>query len=316
MPPLFTVFIPNYNYSKFIGEAIQSVLNQTIYDPHKVEIVIVDDGSGDDSPLVVNRFKGNLHYVYKKKENISASWYTAITLARGKYFCILDSDDYWAVNKLEEVEKAISSDPVLIYHSFIRFSDLNGQKMEDRVLPFCGDLSRIEWRGHRLMFRCVASSMMVIKTEIMLKIGPVPTIPVLANRSPDGFYFFGAAAFGKVVAIDKTLSFYRLHGTNVYYFVRSEIKDEINVSLKAVLAKLYTSVGLESNVCKDIFAFIDYYLLIGGRSMKPFPDCICENLRFLRDFEQNKSLSYKSIKFLTCFLNKGAIKDVRSFMRL
>ena len=100
-----SVIIPTYNRAKLIGRAIQSVLNQSYRD---FEIIVVDDGSTDNTEEVVKSFNDErIKYIrHRKNRGGSAARNTGIKVAKGEYIGFLDDDDEWLPEKLEKhVEK-------------------------------------------------------------------------------------------------------------------------------------------------------------------------------------------------------------------
>jgi glycosyltransferase involved in cell wall biosynthesis len=89
MTDLVSVIIPCYNYAQYLGEAIGSVLSQTY--PH-VEIIVVDDGSVDDTRDVATRFRG-VRYIYQRNQGLSAARNTGLRESRGAFIGFLDADD-------------------------------------------------------------------------------------------------------------------------------------------------------------------------------------------------------------------------------
>ncbi len=98
--PEVSVVIPTYNREAFLEEAIQSVLNQTFED---FELIVVDDGSTDDTRSLVARFRrdGRVSYVYQDNQGDGAARNTGIRRSSGVYVVFLDSDDLWFPEKLE-----------------------------------------------------------------------------------------------------------------------------------------------------------------------------------------------------------------------
>jgi glycosyltransferase involved in cell wall biosynthesis len=94
--PFVSVIIPVYNGAKFIADAIKSVCMQS-YEP--LEIVIVDDGSTDDTSMIVRSFKG-IRYIRQENYGCAAARNIGITQSSGELLAFLDADDYWAANKL------------------------------------------------------------------------------------------------------------------------------------------------------------------------------------------------------------------------
>src|SRR3990172_2985097 len=96
--PLVSVVIPTYNSAQFIGEAVRSVLEQT-YSHH--EVIVVDDGSTDNSEDVLRLFGERIQYIHQENRGPSAARNGGIRLAKGDYICFLDADDLWLPGELE-----------------------------------------------------------------------------------------------------------------------------------------------------------------------------------------------------------------------
>jgi glycosyltransferase involved in cell wall biosynthesis len=107
--PKVSVIIPTYNYGRFLGEALQSVLNQTFAD---FEIIVVDDGSTDNTRDVAARFNDNrIRYIYQENRGVSAARNAAIWDSKGEHIAFLDADDIWLPEKLELQVKVLDLRP-------------------------------------------------------------------------------------------------------------------------------------------------------------------------------------------------------------
>ncbi|UCD29376.1 MAG: glycosyltransferase family 2 protein [Planctomycetota bacterium] len=95
--PLVSVIMPVYNGADFLAEAIHNIQQQG-YRP--IEIIIVDDGSVDETATIVAQFKEDIRYVYQSNQGPAAARNTGINLATGEYIAFLDVDDLWAQNRL------------------------------------------------------------------------------------------------------------------------------------------------------------------------------------------------------------------------
>lgn len=112
---LVSVVMPTYNCEQYIGTAIQSVLNQAV----PLELIVIDDHSGDGTARVVGEFcqDSRVIYVYNEENlGVAQSRNIGMQMAKGKYIAFLDADDYWAENKLarqtalmEEKQAVLSS---------------------------------------------------------------------------------------------------------------------------------------------------------------------------------------------------------------
>jgi glycosyltransferase involved in cell wall biosynthesis len=105
-----SVVIPTYNYARYLPEAIDSVLAQT-YAP--LEIIVVDDGSTDDTPQVLATYGEKIRIIRQDNQGVAAARNTGVAAARGEYIALLDSDDLWLPRKLELQVARFESDPAL-----------------------------------------------------------------------------------------------------------------------------------------------------------------------------------------------------------
>jgi glycosyltransferase involved in cell wall biosynthesis len=107
--PKVSVIVPTYNRAHFLAEAIQSVLDQTFQD---FEVMVVDDGSTDNTKEVVDRFQDpRIKYIYRRNRGLSAARNTGIKASIGEYIALLDSDDIWLPQNLELNVKLLDSRP-------------------------------------------------------------------------------------------------------------------------------------------------------------------------------------------------------------
>ena len=107
--PYFSIVIPVYNKEKFVVKTIESVLSQTFTD---YEIIIVNDGSTDQSEAKISTFKDNrIKYYSKKNEGVALARNFGIEKATADYICFLDADDYWYPTFLETMQRYSSELP-------------------------------------------------------------------------------------------------------------------------------------------------------------------------------------------------------------
>src|SRR5689334_12287800 len=89
-PPLVSIVIPTHNYADYVGGAIRSALGQG-YAP--VEVIVVDDGSTDDTPAVLRSFGAAIYPLRLDRRGVSAARNAGLAVARGTYVIFLDADD-------------------------------------------------------------------------------------------------------------------------------------------------------------------------------------------------------------------------------
>jgi glycosyltransferase involved in cell wall biosynthesis len=100
---MISVIIPTYNRSQFLAEAVESVLAQSVFQSRKYsfEIIIIDDGSTDDTRKVVERFSGPINYYCQPHQGVSRARNHGLEKAKGEFIAFLDSDDLWLPEKIK-----------------------------------------------------------------------------------------------------------------------------------------------------------------------------------------------------------------------
>ncbi len=103
-----SVVIPTYNSGQWIEAAVDSVLAQTVA---PVDLVVVDDGSTDDTRARLERYQGRIRYVYQHNAGVAAARNHGVALAAGSLIAFLDADDVWHPRKLELQLRAMAGHP-------------------------------------------------------------------------------------------------------------------------------------------------------------------------------------------------------------
>lgn len=96
--PIVSIIVAVYNDEKRVAEAIESALAQTLED---VEVIVVDDGSTDNTPEVLERYRDRITIIRQQNRGVSAARNAGIAASHSKYVCFLDSDDMLTPNKAE-----------------------------------------------------------------------------------------------------------------------------------------------------------------------------------------------------------------------
>lgn len=125
--PLVSVIIPAYNASATIVATLESVLKQSF---EGFEIIVVDDGSTDDTADVVKSLQDHrIRYIYQENAERAAARNRGIVEARGQYLAFLDADDLWMDQKLEKQLFVFKDNPSvsLVYSDLIYFDALTGE---------------------------------------------------------------------------------------------------------------------------------------------------------------------------------------------
>jgi len=134
--PLVSVIIPNYNHARFVSDAIQSVLDQTY---KNFEIIVVDDGSTDNSREVIAQFGDKVQCIHQKNAGLSAARNTGIKASKGSLIGVLDADDMYEPVFLEtlvgELQTNPNADGVYCGYQFVDEKNELLPQIENRPVP-------------------------------------------------------------------------------------------------------------------------------------------------------------------------------------
>ena len=165
--PLVSVIIPTYNCDRYIIEAIESVLNQTYSNK---EIIIVDDGSTDNTKQVIKPYLNQINYFYQKNQGSSVARNRGIQEVKGEFIAFLDADDFFLhKSKLADQIDCFTAQPSLgIVHTGWQRIDSNGDKIVDRKPWLETPILDLEtW----LIYNPILPSAMMFRTEWLKKVG-------------------------------------------------------------------------------------------------------------------------------------------------
>ena len=169
---MFSIVIPLYNKAKYIPKAIQSILGQTLQD---FEIIIIDDGSTDESIQVVKTINDQrINLISQPNSGVSAARNKGVELAKHEYIAFLDADDWWERSFLEEMYQLISNYPdAALYASnyFIVKNQLNhptqigvSKDFQQGYIDYVITYAKTFW----VPINC---SFVVVKKDVFSKIG-------------------------------------------------------------------------------------------------------------------------------------------------
>lgn len=215
-----SVVIPAYNHETFIGPAIDSVLQQSMQD---FELIIVDDGSTDNTASVIQSYQDKrIHYFHQENQDAFNTINRGISLARGEFIAILNSDDVYTLDRLQrmlDVQK--ETDAMCIISDVIPISD-SGEEFTDpefgwnvwhqknrKFYAKSGDLYTAFLKGNFM----VTTSNIFMATEAAKKVGKFCSLRYLHDYD---FIFRMMLEFPEGVHYlqDEKLLYYRIHDGN------------------------------------------------------------------------------------------------------
>lgn len=210
MPNSVSIIINNYNYARFLRACIDSALNQS----HPAQVVVVDDGSTDDSADIIQSYGSQIHPILKANGGQGSAVNAGFAVAIGDIVMILDSDDLLEPNAVKEVLNQWRTGTVMA-HFAMTIVDADGNPISTHPDPpeslDEGDVVPILLKSGR--FRSTVTSGMAFSRDVLARCLPVPES--LYRESVDGYLLRCVVFFGKVQRIEGRLARYRVHGSNV-----------------------------------------------------------------------------------------------------
>ena len=248
-PPI-SVIIPTHNYGAFIDDAIESILAQD-YPQESIEIIVVDDGSTDNTREVVEKYTSRVTYFYSERKGIAAARNRGMSLARGQIITFLDADDIWVPVRTKRVVEAFvqHGDIGIVFHNFDVIDSSGRPLYKDFSDTFCPQRNR---RGPLLsdIIRehvfCGASSFS-FRSALLKEIGPIPED---IRRGVDFFLAAIAACYAQAWYLPERLGLYRLHNRNLTSLANANPSKsaEIHWDFSHVYERLYARLSHVASV--------------------------------------------------------------------
>ncbi|ACI91703.1 glycosyl transferase, family 2 [Afipia carboxidovorans OM5] len=215
--PTVSVIMPSYNHARFIPSAITSILDQTFFD---LELIIVDDGSADDSVDVIKTFvDSRIRTVFSEtNQGAAAATNKAVSLARGTYVALCNSDDRWAKNKLDVQLSIFKNQPDLAaVFSDVAWIDSQGAPLDPSNPSFSNvfqqeNRNRHQWLHDLLLGgNCLCHPSILIKRDALNHAGPYDN---RFRQLPDLEKWIALVQFGEIFVSPEKLIEFRIHESN------------------------------------------------------------------------------------------------------
>jgi glycosyltransferase involved in cell wall biosynthesis len=214
--PLVSIIVNNYNYGRFLGQAIDSALEQT-YTP--IEIIVVDDGSTDQSRAVIAGYGERVVPILKENGGQCSAFNAGIAAAQGEVICFLDADDYFYPGKVGAVmeifqREGYRSRPLLVHH-FMTIIDETAKGRDTRIgnlHPSPRNLYAHARRYRGLDYSAGPTTSIALNRILADRIFPIPEPE--ERVFADIFIVKAASLIGELHSLNRDLAAYRLHGAN------------------------------------------------------------------------------------------------------
>lgn len=218
--PLVSVLINNYNYARFLREAIDSALNQSY---PNIEVIVVDDGSTDESREIIASYGDQIVPVLKENGGQASAFNSGFAKSRGEWILFLDSDDIFAPEKAGEVVRLAGENPEagMIAHSleycgadgapthFLPLTIKNYKLVDDRERVLQGKITAA----------LPATSGLCMRRDVLARILPMPEE---IRLTADNYLKFVALSVTPALQIPESLARQRIHDRNLYTGARAD----------------------------------------------------------------------------------------------
>ncbi|HVC09518.1 MAG TPA: glycosyltransferase family 2 protein [Elusimicrobiota bacterium] len=206
-----SVVINNYNYGRYLPEAIESVLAQE-FPAERMEVIVVDDGSTDDSRERAIAYGSRIIYHRQENRGQAGALNAGFGLARGAYVALLDADDAWRPGKLRAVAGRFAANPRagLVQH-WMRTIDAAGREMPTYVERWPRSYALSDLESGRARF--VGTSGLVFRKDALKNILPIPED---LRFCADEYLYTQVLFEADAENISEMLGLRRVHGKNSY----------------------------------------------------------------------------------------------------
>ena len=205
--PLVSVIIPTYNRADYIAETIESVLGQT-YD--NIEIIVIDDGSTDNTAEIVRGFGRKVRYVWQENSERGASRNHGLRLAKGEFIAFLDSDDLWLPEKAAEAVDYLKAHPAvgLVCTDAMQIDEKGRETRRIRARGHCGQVT-----DKLLQNNFVIMPTHLARTSVVKRIGGFREERELSG-SEDWEMWVRLSLVAELAYLPKVTAKYRVHTAN------------------------------------------------------------------------------------------------------
>jgi glycosyltransferase involved in cell wall biosynthesis len=219
--PLVSIVINNYNYGRFLGEAIESALGQSY---PCIEIVVVDDGSTDNSRTIMNTYGKQIVSVFKQNGGQASAFNTGFAKCRGEIVCFLDSDDVFTPGKVAHVVQIFNDHPEVGWCWDIerKFDDATGARFPSKA----GTYDNGRWDARNVMASGTPPVIPIACSGMSFRRKTLADILPMSERfqAGDAYVKLAALALSEGWLERTELTLQRIHGNNAYTEQPAKVK--------------------------------------------------------------------------------------------
>jgi glycosyltransferase involved in cell wall biosynthesis len=259
--PFASVLIDTYNHENFIERAITSVLEQD-FPASDREVIVVDDGSTDRTREILRKFRSQIRVLNKCNGGQASAFNVGIPECRGEIIAFLDGDDWWVPGKLRRVAELFASDSSLgvVGHAIIEAFNDGSERVIAPERPLRLRLNSGYAADVFRLHRCyLGTSRLALRAYVARKLLPIPESLVL---EADEYLSILAAGIADVAVLTEPLTYYRLHGSNLFMSPGAgsdgeRRKQRVFATLATELRRALPTTGAPKDAVESILEFVD-----------------------------------------------------------
>jgi glycosyltransferase involved in cell wall biosynthesis len=305
MKPLITALVDTFNQERYIEQAVVSVIEQGL-SPSELEILVVDDGSTDTTPAILQKFVPRVKHLRKRNGGQASALNAGFAEAQGEIVALLDGDDWWAEGKLRTVLDHMERNPtdVAVSHAYFEVYEKINR------IQICGPRDQSDFlnlgtpevaRYTRERWGFLQPSALTVRRKLLEKVMPIPEVLVFCA---DSIIATAAMAMGARV-LSEPLSYYRIHSDNLYAgdhvdSVKLRRKLEMDDAMYSVLYPRLLRLGVPPE-CVSILLDVGWISAnrlslskFGGNPLKTWRTEMC----YFRSTCKNPTIPYYLFKYL------------------
>jgi glycosyltransferase involved in cell wall biosynthesis len=263
--PLVSVVIPTHNRAHYITEAIDSVLAQTY---PQVEIIVIDDGSTDNTRDVVLAYGNRVRYIHQPNFNQgpAAALNRGIRDARGTYIALLDDDDVWQRDKLALQIPVLEQDPALGFLG----TDLYITDASGRIVSRWGKPPEVPATFAGLIdYNMLGNSSVVIRKTVVDSVGG---FDANLRTTQDYDLWLRMAKVARFACLGVPTTLWRIHGNNKHMNKVQKLEDRIRIFTRHGNLDHLSFVQRRVRMAKLYYEYAEHFQGMGlfGRAVRTY----------------------------------------------
>jgi glycosyltransferase involved in cell wall biosynthesis len=273
--PLVSVIVPAYNAAKYLAQNIESVLRQTY---RNFELLVVDDGSTDDTAEVVARYGDRVIYFRKPNGGGASARNYGIARSRGEFIAPLDADDYWLPGKLERTMAVFEKTAADVVFTACTYVDDDGRRLFDYFPRF----RKHHLYNDLLLRNFIPNGTVLMRRKIVESIGGYDERIFIPN---DWDLWLRLAEVCRIEYLPEPLTCYRRAASSISLDVERQHREQLMVVDKVERRNRLLPKEALTRARASLYYKLGYSTLRIGESRRAFRSLIASLRIYSRDWK-------------------------------